>query len=128
LQVASSPLSIQRPTLNNTPTKQHPTKQQIERVAQRLAASRKMKLVLTEPALEHIAQQGFEPMYGARPVKRAVTQLLETPIARAILAEEFVSEDTIEVDYDDKAGRLVLKKGPKVSQASVDGFAVATGR
>lgn len=80
-----------------------------------------MRLTLTDAAIEHIASRGFEPMYGARPVKRAVTQLLETPIARAILAEDFVSEDTVEVDYDDAAGKLVFKKGPRVSTASVDG-------
>jgi ATP-dependent Clp protease ATP-binding subunit ClpA len=68
-------------------------------------------------------------VYGARPVKRAVTQLLETPIARAILAEEFVPEDTIEVDLDESApqgGRLLLRKGPKAATASVD-FAMARG-
>ena len=100
---------------------------QVARVAARLAASKKMKLVLTDAAVEYLAQQGFEPMYGARPVKRAVTQLLETPIARAILAEEFVAEDTIEVDVDESAaggGRLVLRKGAaRASLASADGGA-----
>ncbi|KAI8473008.1 MAG: ClpB chaperone, Hsp100 family [Monoraphidium minutum] len=102
-------------------------KLQVERVAQRLAASRKMRLVLTEPAAEYLAGRGFEPMYGARPVKRAVTQYLETPIARAILAEEFGQEDTIEVDVDASApggGRLVFRKGPRAANASVD-FAMA---
>jgi ATP-dependent Clp protease ATP-binding subunit ClpB len=81
-----------------------------------------MRLHLSDAALEYLAQQGYEPMYGARPVKRAVTQLLETPLARAILAEEFVAEDTIEVDAD--GGRLVLKKGAKVSAGSMDAMAV----
>lgn len=98
---------------------------QVERVAQRLSASKKMRLSLTDAAVEALAAAGFEPMYGARPVKRAVTQLLETPIARAILAEEFVAEDTIEVDADpDTPGRLVLRKGAR-AVASADGVPAA---
>lgn len=121
-----SPCLLSSPTPSHPP---HPATPQVERVAQRLASSKKMRLVLTDAAVEFLAQQGFEPMYGARPVKRAVTQYLETPIARAILAEEFVPEDTIEVDVDDEAGgsRLVLRKGARASQASIDasGYAVA---
>jgi ATP-dependent Clp protease ATP-binding subunit ClpB len=95
---------------------------QVDRVAARVAASKKMRLVVTDAAIEFLATRGFEPMYGARPVKRAVTQYLETPIARAILAEEFGPDDTIEVDADEANGRLALRKGPKaaVSTGSLD--------
>jgi hypothetical protein len=118
-----APRPTHPPARPPTPTPARPPPK-VDRVAQRLAASRKMRLQLSAAAVEFLAQQGYEPMYGARPVKRAVTQLLETPIARAILAEEYASEDTIEVDVDAAGGRLVLKKGPKVSAASMDAMAV----
>ena len=55
---------------------------QIARVAQRLA-SRKMSLKLTDAAIEHLADVGYDPVYGARPVKRAIQHGLETILAQA---------------------------------------------
>jgi len=70
---------------------------QVLRVADRLK-SKKMKLQLTEDALDFIADIGFDVNYGARPVKRAVQQQLETLLAKAILKGEIGEEDTIVVD------------------------------
>mmetsp|Transcript_1435 Transcript_1435/g.3464 ORF Transcript_1435/g.3464 Transcript_1435/m.3464 type:complete len:965 (+) Transcript_1435:124-3018(+) len=81
---------------------------QANRVGERLA-DKKMRLELTEAALEHLAKVSYDPVYGARPVKRAVQRELETTIAKALLRGEFVEEDTVMVDADE-AG-LLLRKG-----------------
>ena len=51
---------------------------------------------------------GFDPVYGARPLKRAIQQQLENPLARAILNGEFVAGDTVLADAE--GGRLVFRK------------------
>lgn len=87
---------------------------QVSRVARRLAG-RKMGLVLTDGAVAHLAAAGFDPVYGARPVKRAIQTGLETPLALAVLRGEFGEEDTVVVDVsrddgDGKPPRLTLAK------------------
>mmetsp|Transcript_2461 Transcript_2461/g.5070 ORF Transcript_2461/g.5070 Transcript_2461/m.5070 type:complete len:988 (-) Transcript_2461:605-3568(-) len=72
-------------------------KLQVERVARRLQP-KKMKLVVKEAAIDHIALVGYDPMYGARPVKRAVQSQLETMLAKSILRGEMRDEDIITVD------------------------------
>jgi ATP-dependent Clp protease ATP-binding subunit ClpB len=63
---------------------------------------RGMQIEFSDAALNHLAQAGYDPVYGARPLKRAVQSLVENPLARAILDGQFVSGDTIRVDYRDK--------------------------
>ena len=63
-------------------------KLQVARVAQRLAA-KKVRLELTEAAIDHLAAAGYDPVYGARPVKRAIQRELENPLAKALLRGEF---------------------------------------
>ncbi|KAG2435116.1 hypothetical protein HXX76_007201 [Chlamydomonas incerta] len=87
---------------------------QAKRVAERLA-DKKIGLDLTESAVKHLAAIGFDPVYGARPVKRAVQQELETAIAKALLRGEFAEDDTIVVEADANGGGLVLRHGPKLS-------------
>jgi len=70
---------------------------QVARVVKRLE-SKKMKLSLSPAAVDHIALVGYDPIYGARPVKRAVQSQLETMLAKAILRGEIKDEDTITVD------------------------------
>ena len=53
-----------------------------------------------------IAQRGFDPAYGARPLKRAIVDLIEQPLAKAILAAEFVSGDCIELTLDEECVTL----------------------
>ncbi|KRB10936.1 ATP-dependent chaperone ClpB [Lysobacter sp. Root690] len=71
-------------------------------------AERGLKLALSEAGLNLIGNVGFDPVYGARPLKRAVQQQLENPLAQKILSGEFVSGDTIQVEAE--AGHLVFRK------------------
>ncbi|MBD2101943.1 ATP-dependent chaperone ClpB [Leptolyngbya sp. FACHB-261] len=80
---------------------------QAQRLAQRLA-DRKMTLKLSEAALDWIADIGYDPVYGARPLKRAIQRELETQIAKAILRGEFNDGDTVFADVSNE--RLVFKR------------------
>ncbi len=69
---------------------------QVERLQRRLD-ERRVRLELSEPALDELARIGFDPVFGARPLKRAVRDYLETPLAREILAGRIVDGDVVEV-------------------------------
>ncbi len=71
-------------------------------------ASRDMDLVLSEQALDKLAQVGFDPVYGARPLKRAIQSQLENPLAQEILSGKFGPGDIIQADVQD--GVIVFKK------------------
>ena len=73
---------------------------QIDYLRQRLA-ERDLGLRLTEAALDKLGEAGFDPVYGARPLKRAIQQQLENPLAQQILAGEFHPGQVIEVDADE---------------------------
>lgn len=66
----------------------------------KLFEERDMKLVITDEAKELLATQGFNPIYGARPLKRTIRQLVENPLAKKILAQDYKEGDTITVDSD----------------------------
>jgi ATP-dependent Clp protease ATP-binding subunit ClpB len=70
---------------------------QIGYLRQRLA-DRQMHLEVSAAALDKLGEAGFDPVYGARPLKRAIQQELENPLARRILAGEFGPDDTVTVD------------------------------
>ncbi|CAI0388269.1 unnamed protein product [Linum tenue] len=72
---------------------------QLARVQQRIA-DRKMKLQVTEAAVELLGSLGYDPSYGARPVKRVIQQNVENEVAKGILRGEFKDEDTIVIDTD----------------------------
>ena len=82
---------------------------QTNRLTQRLA-DRKMSLRLSEAALDFLAEVGYDPVYGARPLKRAIQRELETQIAKSILRGEFHDGDTIFVDVENE--RLAFKRLP----------------
>jgi ATP-dependent Clp protease ATP-binding subunit ClpB len=63
-------------------------------------AERDLKLEISDAALDKLAEAGFDPVYGARPLKRAIQTQIENPLAKRILEGEFVPGDTIEVDVD----------------------------
>lgn len=67
----------------------------------------KIRLIMSDVALDFLAEIGYDPVYGARPLKRAIQRYLETAIAKAILKGEFKQGDTIFVDVEDE--RLSLK-------------------
>ena len=81
---------------------------QLQYLEKRLAAM-EMKLEISEAALAEIANAGFDPVYGARPLKRAIQAQLENPLAKAILEGRFAAKDTIKVDC--KAGVMRFDKG-----------------
>jgi len=70
---------------------------QLKRLRRNLAA-RKMALEITERAKELIADSGFDPVYGARPLKRTIQRLIQDPLAVKILAGEFKEGDRVKVD------------------------------
>jgi len=76
---------------------------QIARVA-KLVADRKLTLDVTAPAKALIATEGYDPVYGARPLKRAIQRLLQNPLAMAVLEGEYVEGDTVRVDRSKDGG------------------------
>ncbi|AHF64038.1 ATPase [Synechococcus sp. WH 8109] len=72
---------------------------QVERLRQRLA-ERKLELSLSDGAADWLANAGYDPVYGARPLKRAVQRELETPIAKAILAGRYSEGQAISVELE----------------------------
>ena len=82
---------------------------QVAYLARRLAG-RKMSLDLSEAAREHLARTGYDPAFGARPLKRLIQKEIENPLARKILEGEFADGDRIAADYDSGEDRIVFKK------------------
>ena len=80
---------------------------QIQYLAKRLAAM-EMKLDINDAVLAEIAKAGFDPVYGARPLKRAIQSQIENPLAKQILEGKFAAKDTINVDV--KRGVIVFEK------------------
>jgi ATP-dependent Clp protease ATP-binding subunit ClpB len=78
---------------------------QLQRLYQRLA-ERDYTIQLTDEALDHLAAAGFDPVYGARPLKRAIQQQLENPLAQQILAGKLLPGETIHVDVSDQQLRI----------------------
>ena len=71
---------------------------QLQRLAQRLE-DRHLHLEVSDAALAEIAKVGFDPLFGARPLKRAIQQYIENPVAKAILQGEFADDDTVRVAF-----------------------------
>ncbi len=85
-------------------------KLQAARLEQRLR-DRKISLHLADAALDFLADVGYDPVYGARPLKRAIQRELETQIAKSILRGEFNTGDTLWVDVEHE--RLAFKRLPQ---------------
>lgn len=79
---------------------QHIASIQLDRLRSRLA-DREIGLELTDAALAQLAVVGFDPVYGARPLKRAIQTRLENPLAQALLAGQYGPGDTVKVDAND---------------------------
>ena len=93
------------------PLKQSDIAQVVDLQLQRLRgllAERRLSLTLTDKARKFLAEQGYDPTYGARPLKRAIQKYLQDPLALRILAGEFKPGDTVEVD----AGADALRMSP----------------
>ena len=65
-----------------------------------------ISLVTSDRALDELGKIGFDPVYGARPLKREIQQVIENPIAKALLSAEYGEGDTIKVDVDDEGNFL----------------------
>lgn len=80
---------------------------QLQRLQQRLA-SRDMRLEVSEAALLEIVKAGFDPLYGARPLKRAIQQIIENPVSKMILEGKFGPNDVVPVDF--KEGEFTFER------------------
>ena len=80
---------------------------QCEHLAKRLA-ERQIRITLSDAALDLLGEAGFDPVYGARPLKRAIQQQLENPLARQILEGRFAAGDEVRVSVDN--GHLAYAK------------------
>jgi ATP-dependent Clp protease ATP-binding subunit ClpB len=80
---------------------------QLQYLEKRLAAM-EMSLQVSDAALAEIANAGFDPVYGARPLKRAIQAQLENPLAKLILEGRFTAKDTVKVDC--KGGVMKFEK------------------
>jgi ATP-dependent Clp protease ATP-binding subunit ClpB len=81
---------------------------QLEHVARRLD-ERELVLEVSESAKDVLAAAGYDPVYGARPLKRAIQRLVENPLAQRLLGGEFLVGDAIEVDTDE-TGALTFRR------------------
>ena len=109
---------------------------QLRRLGERLERQ-EMRLEVTEAALAELARSGFDPVFGARPLKRAIQQQIENPVARLILEGQFGPRDVVPVDWRDgqfvfstlRAGRARQEPAARETAARAAGFAAqAAGR
>ncbi|MFD1384178.1 ATP-dependent chaperone ClpB [Rhodanobacter aciditrophus] len=75
-----------------------------------------MSMTLTDRALERLAEVGYDPIYGARPLKRAIQQWIENPLANELLSGHFVAGDEIQVDADEEG--MAFTSEPVAREAS----------
>jgi ATP-dependent Clp protease ATP-binding subunit ClpB len=81
----------------------------------KLLAGKDIELTLTPPARELVAERGWDPQFGARPLKRAIQKYLQDPLALKLLAGEIKPGDKVETDVH--AGELVFRRVPKSEAA-----------
>jgi ATP-dependent Clp protease ATP-binding subunit ClpB len=82
----------------------------------RLLAERKISLELTDAAKELLFTEGYDPNFGARPLKRAIQKLVQDPLALKILDGEVLHGDHVIVDADRKTGKLSFKVSRRVGE------------
>jgi len=81
---------------------------QLDRLRARLA-ERHISIELTDAARTHLVRAGYDPLYGARPLKRAIQKEIETPLGRLILKGEVQDGQTVLIDYNAASGELTFK-------------------
>jgi ATP-dependent Clp protease ATP-binding subunit ClpB len=91
---------------------------QVSRLARRLA-SRRLTLTVTPAATEWLAVTGFDPVYGARPLRRLIQSAIGDQLARGLLSGEISDGDTVLVDLDDTADALSVRPAAQVSSSSL---------
>ena len=91
---------------------------QLEHLRKRLA-TRNLKLHLTEAAKKLLADEGYDPAYGARPLKRVIQQRIENPLAAKILTGDFGDGETIEIGVDSKRNDFTFAHGREVVEGEL---------
>ncbi len=76
---------------------------------QKKLAERKLSIEVTDAAKSWLAKEGFDPVYGARPLRRAIEQHVENPLSTKLLRGEFSPGDTIEADLTDEGITFKVK-------------------
>jgi len=89
---------------------------QVKQLIKRLQA-RQLELVVADAALDSIGAAGFDPVYGARPLRREIQQQLENPLAQLVLSGEFGAGDTVNVDVHEGELKFSHQKGTSVDAA-----------
>jgi len=97
---------------------------QLQRLRARLA-ERHITLELSDRAREHLAAVGYDPSYGARPLKRVIQRELETPLGRSLLRGEVKDGQTVLVDYDRARNELTFSAQPLTGAGAPNGDARA---
>ncbi|MDQ6956402.1 MAG: type VI secretion system ATPase TssH, partial [Mariprofundaceae bacterium] len=82
----------------------------VKQLQQRLA-NQQVDLQLSDDAMRYLAQEGYDPVYGARPMKRFIQQVMETPLARLLVSGEASVGSTVKVDCDGQALKLSVNVG-----------------
>ena len=85
---------------------------QMKEIAGRLK-DQGIEIQLTDTAREWLAKEGFDPQFGARPLRRTLQRKVESPLSRKLLAGEFKSGDVVVVDADEKEGIVFTRKSPE---------------
>jgi len=88
----------------------------------RLLADRKISIELTDAAKELLFSEGYDPNYGARPLKRSIQKLVQDPLALKILDGEVLHGDHVIVDADKKAGKMIFKVSKRVGEREPAGL------
>jgi len=91
---------------------------QLEHLRKRLA-TRNLKLHLTEAAKKLLADEGYDPAYGARPLKRVIQQRIENPLAAKILTGDFGDGETIDIGVDAKRNDFTFGHGREVVEGEL---------
>jgi ATP-dependent Clp protease ATP-binding subunit ClpB len=89
------------------------------RILQKRLASRNVKLFVTDAAKELLGEEGYDPTYGARPLKRVIQQRIENPLASRLLRGEFGEGETVRIGVEPKRHDFTFEKGSKVVEGDV---------
>jgi ATP-dependent Clp protease ATP-binding subunit ClpB len=84
---------------------------------ERRLADRKLSIAITDAAREFIVKHGYDPVYGARPLKRAIQRYIQDSLALKILEGEFKEGDTVSIDYDRTSNTLRFETAGKKRSA-----------
>ncbi|GAG76249.1 unnamed protein product, partial [marine sediment metagenome] len=81
-------------------------------------ADRKLNIELSDKAKAWLVEEGYDPVYGARPLRRAIERYVENPLSAKLLSGEFGEGDTVTVDLGDKGLTFTAKEAEAVKQRS----------